>query len=155
MRTRLFFSAAIALLFLTTAASCKKEQQQKEENATITIQKELRVMHLYRSNISEGSHNIIQNQAALKALISSEDLDQYPDLKNIDFTRYTLLLGSASYSNLVTAIQYDLVKSTTGQYEFRVNFGGLATQPEGKFEYGALITKASSSVNISFVATPL
>ncbi|WP_018626940.1 hypothetical protein [Niabella aurantiaca] len=155
MRTRLFSSATIALLLLITAASCKKEQQQKEENAPITIQKKLGVMHLYRSNISQGSHKVIQNQAELNTLISGEDLDRYPDLKNIDFTRYTLLLGSDSYSNRVADIQYDLIKTTTVQYEFRVNFGGLATQPEGKFEYGALITKAPSSVNISFVATPL
>lgn len=153
MRLQIRLLPLSAFLLLLTLISCKKEKAAPEADNSAALEKELPLMRL--SKFQAGDKKIIQSSAEFSLLITAAEAALYPDLKNIDFTKSTLLLGSTSYTNLVSTLEYDWDKTGRQQYKLQFSYGGSATQPTGKFEFGLIVEKLPSAATVDFVLHPL
>ena len=92
---------------------------------------------------------VIQSQTELKAVYSSDIFQHYDDLKNIDFSKHTLLLGFGGYGNEVSDMQHYFIKSGASSYTYLLKIGGDATRPD-TFRYGIIVEKLPKAAKVTF-----
>ena len=108
----------------------------KEEDLII---KELPKMYPDTINFPLGRVMVINEEEYLYNLLSKKWVNASKDLKDIDFSTQTLILGYDSYPNLAN-FDFNFKKETEGKYIFTVEISGLATQPD-EFVYGIVVKK--------------
>ena len=99
-----------------------------------------------------GNHTksvVVQSQKELKAVFSEEELKRIDDLQQIDFSKYSLLLGYGSYANEVANMEHLFSKTTEMSYTYLLKIGGAATRPDS-FRYGILVSKLPKSAEVIF-----
>ncbi len=92
---------------------------------------------------------VIQSQKELNTVFSESELQRYEELQQIDFTKYTLLLGFSSYGNEVSNMQHSFIKTETNSYIYLIKIGGLATRPD-TFRYGVIVAKLPKAAKVVF-----
>ena len=144
MKKKIFLLMAIAS-FILAGAGC--------ENAIFypdaTLIKDLPKMHL-TGNIKQGEQKIIRTKDELLTFFSQFEIDKVNELKNIDFTNQTLLIGCDNYSNEVNNLHYTFSKKNEKEYVLYVEISGGATKPEGNFYYGIIANKLPKTAIITY-----
>ena len=97
---------------------------------------------------SNKSSFVIQSQQELEKAFTLEELRQVEELQQIDFKKYTLLLGYGTYSNEVSNMEHYFFKTGT-TYIYLLKISGLATRPDA-FLYGILVEKLPNSTKVVF-----
>ena len=92
---------------------------------------------------------VIQSQKEVEEIFNKEDLQRIKVLQNIDFSKYTLLLGCGSYPNQVTNMIHSFRATGKNSYLYLLKVGGLATRPDF-FCYGIIVDKLPSSAKVTF-----
>ena len=105
MKTKLIVSTIITLLLLIGGTGCEKEIFYPDA----TLIKDLPKMYL-TGNIKQGEQEIIRTKEELLTFFSQFEIDKVNELKNIDFTNQTLLIGCDNYSNEVNYCNYSALK---------------------------------------------
>lgn len=131
------------LLILIGMGGCENEN---EIYPDATIVKELPKINVIGNNTKSI---VIQSQKELKAVFNKNELQQIEDLQQIDFSKYTLLLGYGSYSNEVSNMEHSFSKTRTTSYTYLLKVGGDATRPD-VFRYGILVIKLPKSAEVIF-----
>gem|GEM_PF-1899655 len=144
----------IPALFIAMASfsGCKGDADSViDPNDTIPIVKvikELPKMYL-NGNLVVGEHAIVRTQAELLAIFPQEEIEQSPDLMEIDFNTQTLLIGRDVYECLAV-FNYDFSLTGQNQYTFTVDiFGGWTIYDYG-FLYGIVVTKLPVNAEVIF-----
>ncbi|WP_080903408.1 hypothetical protein [Parabacteroides sp. Marseille-P3160] len=117
------------------------------------IVKELPKMYL-SGNIEKGDHKVIQDQSELQNIFSWEELSKVNDLQNIDFSKYTLLIGCDSYLSEAN-LEYSYSKTGDIDYLFQIRISGMAARPDGFFQYGIIVEKLPQKAKVNFSVTSL
>ena len=97
---------------------------------------------------SNKSSFVIQSQQELEKAFTLEELRQVEELQQIDFKKYTLLLGYGTYGNEVSSMEHYFFKTET-TYIYLLKISGLATRPDA-FLYGILVEKLPNSTKVVF-----
>jgi len=145
MKTRMILFSVITLVLLIGGTGCEKEIIYPDA----IIIKELPKMHL-TGTIKQGEQRIIQTKKALLTLFSQSEIDKVDELKNIDFTNHTLLIGCDNYSNEVSNLRYIFSKNSEKEYTLNIEISGFATRPEGYFNYGIIAKKLPETATVTF-----
>ena len=111
MKTKLIVSTIITLLLLIGGTGCEKEIFYPDA----TLIKDLPKMYL-TGNIKQGEQEIIRTKEELLTFFSQFEIDKVNELKNIDFTNQTLLIGCDNYSNEVNNLRYTFSKKNEKEY---------------------------------------
>lgn len=146
MKTKSVLLSVIFLFLLMGVMGCE------EKNITTTdaiIIKELPKMYLLDGKMKQGEGKVVQSRQELLALFSQTEIDKYPDLKGIDFTTQTLLIGCDGYPCLAY-LDYDFYKNKDNEYIFFIEIGGDATQPDPHFYYGIVVEKLAKTAKVIF-----
>ena len=144
MKTKLIVFTTITLLLLIGGTGCEKEIFYPD--ATF---KDLPKMYL-TGNIKQGEQEIIRTKEELLTFFSQFEIDKVNELKNIDFTNQTLLIGCDNYSNEVNNLRYTFSKKNEKEYILHVEISGGATRPEGFFYYGIITNKLPKTAIVTF-----
>lgn len=144
MKTKLLVFTTITLLLLIGGTGCEKEIFYPD--ATF---KDLPKMYL-TGNIKQGEQEIIRTKEELLTFFSQFEIDKVNELKNIDFTNQTLLIGCDNYSNEVNNLRYTFSKKNEKEYILHVEISGGATRPEGFFYYGIITNKLPKTAIVTF-----
>lgn len=144
MKTKAFLFMVIAL-FLLLVVGCEKDIFYPDA----IIIKELPKMYL-TGNIKQGEQKLIQTKKELLTLFSQSEIDKVDDLKDLDFTNQTLLIGCDTYSNEVNNLRYLFSKKSEKEYILHVEISGGATKPEGNFKYGIIANKLPKTATVTF-----
>ena len=113
MKTKLIVFTTITLLLLIGGTGCEKEIFYPDA----TLIKDLPKMYL-TGNIKQGEQEIIRTKEELLTFFSQFEIDKVNELKNIDFTNQTLLIGCDNYSNEVNNLRYTFSKKTKKNISF-------------------------------------
>lgn len=146
MRTKSVLLSLIFLFFLMGITGC--EEKHLDTTDAIII-KELPKMYLLYGNMKQGEGKVVQSNKELLALFSQTEIDKYPDLKGIDFTTQTLLIGCDDYPCLAH-LNYDFYKNKNNEFIFFIEIGGCATQPDPRFYYGIVVEKLPKTAKVIF-----
>ena len=92
---------------------------------------------------------IIQSQRELEAVFTHEELQLVTDFQQINFSKYTLLLGYGKYGNEVSNMEHSFVKTGMSTYTYLLKLAGSATRPDS-FRFGILVLKLPKSVKVTF-----
>ena len=144
MKTKTFLFMAV-VSFLLAGAGCEKDIFYPDA----TLIKGLPKMHL-TGNIKQGEQKIIRTKEELLTFFSQFEIDKVNELKNIDFTNQTLLIGCDNYSNEVNNLRYAFSKKEEKEYILHVEISGGATKPEGNFYYGIIANKIPKTAIVTF-----
>lgn len=144
MKTKTFLFMAV-VSFLLAGAGCEKDIFYPDA----TLIKDLPKMYL-TGNIKEGEQKIIRTKEELLTFFSQFEIDKVNELKNIDFTNQTLLIGCDNYSNEVNNLRYTFSKNDEKEYILHVEISGGATRPEGNFYYGIIANKLPKTAIVTF-----
>ena len=131
--------------FLLAGAGCEKDIFYPDA----TLIKDLPKMYL-TGNIKQGEQEIIRTKEELLTFFSQFEIDKVNELKNIDFTNQTLLIGCDNYSNEVNNLRYTFSKKNEKEYILHVEISGGATRPEGFFYYGIITNKLPKTAIVTF-----
>ena len=145
MKTKLIVFTTITLLLLIGGSGCEKEIFYPDA----TLIKDLPKMYL-TGNIKQGEQEIIRTKEELLTFFSQFEIDKVNELKNIDFTNQTLLIGCDNYSNEVNNLRYTFSKKNEKEYILHVEISGGATRPEGIFYYGIIAKKLPETAIVTF-----
>ena len=145
MKTKLLVFITITLLLLIGGKKKKKEIFYPDA----TLIKDLPKMYL-TGNIKQGEQEIIRTKEELLTFFSQFEIDKVNELKNIDFTNQTLLIGCDNYSNEVNNLRYTFSKKNEKEYILHVEISGGATRPEGFFYYGIITNKLPKTAIVTF-----
>ena len=128
----------------TMGCGCSKDREASEENLIV---KELPKMHL-QGNLEIGEHRVIQSEEELYRAYTREAVMSVKELRDIDFSTQTLLIGREFYANQAN-LTYKFTKKDTMNYIFTVEINGLLARPDG-FTYGMIVKKLPKEANIIF-----
>lgn len=142
MKKKMILFTVIALFLLIGGMGCERED---ETYPDAVIVKELPILPIGNNRNSI----VIQSQKELKAVYSSDILQHYDDLSNIDFSKYTLLLGYGGYGNEVSTMQHYFIKSGASSYTYLLKIAGDATCPDS-FRYGIIVGKLPKAAKVTF-----
>lgn len=148
MKTKLL----LPLLVLIIVIGCKKEETYKIPEKSFII-KEVSKNYI-EGNIKEGEQKIIQSKKELLAIFSQSEINKVKELRNINFTRQTLLLGCDFYENRAE-FRYNFSKQSKSKYLLSVKISGGATSPDYKFKYGVIVSKLPAIATVDFKITKL
>ena len=143
MRAGKFIFAIIALLLF--GVGC----EEKTLTTDAIIIKELPKMYLLDGKMKQGEGKVVQSRQELLALFSQDEIDKYPDLKGIDFSTQTLLIGCDGLPSLAH-LNYAFYKNKDDDFIFFVVIGGDATQPDPHFHYGIVVEKLAKTAKVIF-----
>ena len=135
----------IALLIAAAmGCGCSKDKDTSEENLIV---KELPKRGI-QGNLKIGEHRVIQSEKELYSSYSKEEVMAVKELRDIDFSTQTLLIGEESYENQASLI-YEFTKKNVINYVFTVKISGFATRPDF-FTYGIIVKKLPKGANVVF-----
>jgi hypothetical protein len=126
-----------------------------ENIVEVSIVKELPKLITIGSNTNSV---VIQSREELEAIYTAEvrnaiynaeELTLINDLLQIDFSKYTLLLGYGTYGNQVTNMEHSFTKTGSSTYTYLFKVAGDATMPD-VFRYGILVEKLPASTVVTF-----
>lgn len=143
MKTRKIFLMMPFLFLIMGIGGC---EDKNEIFPDATIVKELPKVNVIGNSTKSI---IIQSQRELEAVFSKNELQQVNDLQQIDFSKYTLLLGYGTYPNEVSNMEHSFSKTGTNTYTYLLKITGDATRPEA-FRYGILVGKLPKSAKVIF-----
>lgn len=93
---------------------------------------------------------VIRSEQELMAVYTEEYISRISDLQNIDFSRYTLLLGHCFSANEVLYMKHLFSKTGVSTYTYLLQIAGDGTKPD-VFRYGILVAKLPTTAEITFV----
>ncbi len=143
-RTKIFLALTLLLsVAIMLLGSCKPNNIIEYPDAVIL--KEL-------PKVAVGSNReamVIRSEQELMAVYTEEYISRISDLQNIDFSRYTLLLGYCFYANEVSYMKHLFSKTGVSSYTYLLQIAGDATIPDA-FRYGILVAKLPITAEITF-----
>lgn len=99
-----------------------------------------------------GNHTesvIINSQDELDAVFNTIALQREESLQDIDFSKFSLLLGYGTYGNEVSSMDHSFIKIKKNTYLYLIKVGGDATRPD-TFRYGIIVSKLPMAANVEF-----
>ncbi len=94
-------------------------------------------MYLLDGKMKQGEGKVVQSRQELLALFSQDEIDKYPDLKGIDFSTQTLLIGCDGLPSLAH-LNYAFYKNKDDDFIFFVEIGVMQHNPIPIFITGLL-----------------
>ncbi len=144
MKTKMILFTVIVFSLMVGGAGCERNNNISYPDATII--KELPKITDIGSNTKSL---VMQSQKELESVFNKNELQRFEDLQQIDFSKYTLLLGCGSYGNEVSNMEHSFIKTGTKSYTYLLKVGGDATRPN-TFRYGILVEKLPNSAEVTF-----
>ena len=139
-----FFSIALCLL-LFLSLSCQSDE---EELVELPIHRELPVLYSGVS-LGEKEFTVIRSEAELQATFSESLIAEQSILKNVDFTKYSVLVGRGTYTRGIYELKHKwLMQGGKRFYRLQVLYDD--TLPAGIFYYGVLVDKMEEGIEIVF-----
>ncbi|RNC66196.1 hypothetical protein [Proteiniphilum sp. X52] len=132
------------LLHLIGMVGCEDDKNDTYPEATI-------VKELPRMGMGNNTKSlVIRSQKELEALFDKSELDRVEELRQIDFSRYTLLTGYVVSSTNVSIVEHSFSKTGATTYSYLLKIiRGDATIP-GSHRYGIIVPKLPKSADIEF-----
>lgn len=113
----------------------------------IKINKELPILYS-GCNLTEGQIVIINSQEDLDKIYKKEYISQLPEFQNIDFTKYSLIVGARSYKRGIAKLEHQLIKTGNTTYYYKLKICYSLTLPVGTFYYGIMVSKIPSDAKV-------
>jgi hypothetical protein len=129
--------------------SCLKNQN----SGSITVEKTVveALPPIYSGcNLRFGTNIIIRKQSSLDSIFTSEARQNTPLLNSIEFSKYDLLVGSASYNRGIYSLEHHFFQVEDLIYSYRLYVTYDLTNPSGTFYYGILVDKLPKDANVVF-----
>ena len=119
---------------------------QREPEACIV--QELPLMHV-KGDLNGGEKKVIRSRKELVWLFTAEELESLSQLKDIDFSKYSLLIGVDTYFSQVKEIQHRFVRTAKKTYAYIVEVAGGMIRPD-TFMYGSIVKKLPKGAKVTF-----
>ncbi len=132
------------------------------ENSTVTfeIEKEegveinspfimMELPKMYIEGLADGETKIINDSLNFSRCFTNEDLERYPDLKDINWNNHTLLVGHYFYPYLVN-IRHEFNKINDLDYIYNLVVKATAATAIDNFTYGIIVSKLPQEANVIF-----
>jgi len=146
MKTKNILFLILMLLFGIILSGCKKEELNILPDTIIV--KELPIMRIGYIKLEEPK--VIQTQAKLDEFDHKNSFHHVDDLKNIDFSQHTLLLGFTGFGTQVSKIQHSFTKTIDSRYCYSLYvFLTGCTSPDS-FMYGIIVKKIPDDATVAF-----
>ena len=143
MKTRRILFITISLILLIGISGCDNN----EIVLGIKINKELPILYS-GCNLTEGQIVIINSQEDLDKIYKKEYISQLPEFQNIDFTKYSLIVGARSYKRGIAKLEHQLIKTGNTTYYYKLKICYSLTLPVGTFYYGIMVSKIPSDAKV-------
>ena len=118
------------------------------EISDAVIVKELPIMH-FKGDMEPGEKKVIRSQRELEWMFSPEDFESLSFLKDIDFSKYSLLLGVGTYFSQVKDMRHSFIRIAKKHYAYMVKVAGDMMHPD-TFMYGSIVRKLPKGAKVSF-----
>ena len=92
---------------------------------------------------------MIRSRKELEWLFTAEELESLSQLKDIDFSKYSLLIGVDTYFSQVKEIQHRFVRTAKKTYAYIVEVAGGMIRPD-TFMYGSIVKKLPKGAKVTF-----
>lgn len=139
-------SYLLIVFIICIFTACDQEGNEKN-GGDIRIVKELPKM--YFSPVDTEIAAIINSMAEFDKLIKDkENLQNYPELETIDWTKQTLLLGYCSYKNQANIIHH-FYQVDNLEYLYHISLSGYTSGPDN-FLFGIIVDKLPENSTVTF-----
>lgn len=144
MKTIKTFLVIPFLLLLIGITGCEDDKNDTYPEATIV--KELPRMGMGRNT----EPLVIRSRKELQALFDKSELERVEELRQIDFSRYTLLTGFVGSSTEVYVEGHLFSKTGANTYTYLLKIKiSDATRPD-QYRYGIIVPKLPKSAEVEF-----
>jgi hypothetical protein len=142
-------AAIILLLSGLVLTSCFKQP----DSGTIRVEKHIVAALPVIFNgciLQPGTGILIHNKATLDSVFSASLIQNTSLLKDIDFTRYDLLAGAASYARGIFSLEHHFYLEKDLIYSYKLYVMYDLTNPSGILYYGIIVDKLPDGAHVIF-----
>lgn len=112
------------------------------------IVKELPLMEV-KGDLNAGEKKVIRSKKELEWLFNAEELESLSFLKDIDFSKYSLLIGVGTYFSQVKEMQHSFICTAKKTYAYIIKVAGDLMRPD-TFMYGSIVKKLPKGAKVTF-----
>jgi len=104
----------------------------------------------YLESIPVGETRVINDAVTFNSIFNASDIEQYKDLRSIDWDTKTLLIGRSSHPNGVDIWKHLFKKNGDGSYHYEVKIRNFLTTVVDDFIYGIIVEKLPVDAKVVF-----
>lgn len=144
-----FIRIALSLMLLAfLGLGCEKKNDPTFEELPVAIANELPVLY-GGCTLKDGETAVVRDQVTLEKVFSKDLISNNAILKNVDFTKYNVLVGCSTFTRGIAELKHSLAQTGANAWQYKLTLTYNDALPAGNFFYGVVVDKLPTGAKVS------